>query len=121
MSKAVGLMGILAFLSWPGAEPSRAAPAREGLVACWDFDHFSGDQVPDQAGGDHPGTLLGASESRRVDGHFGSPALQFTGPRQEMTGPDAGLPTGASPVRTGGAADRHTPPGRRSDDGTAHR
>ncbi len=97
MSKVTWLIGIVTLLSGPGGEALRAAPSREGRVAFWDFDRISGGQVPDRAGGDNPGTLPGPAGARKVDGPFGSPALRFTAPREEMTGPDVGLPTGASP------------------------
>lgn len=89
------MLGALMLLSagMAMAEP----PSREGLVAYWDFDEPSGTRAVDRAGGTNHGTLQGTPQARRVDGPFGSRALDFTAPLQEVTGPDAGLPTGAAP------------------------
>jgi len=98
MEKSFRLLGTAAILVWLLVGAVRAEPPSDkGLVALWDFDDPSGSQVPDRAGGDNPGTLRGSPTARRVAGPFGSPAIQFTAPHQEVTGPDAGLPTGSSP------------------------
>ena len=101
MGKIFWLMGLAPTLMWLVVGAVRAEPPSDkGLVASWDFDGPSGSQVPDRAGGDNPGTLRGSPAARRVDGPFGSPAIQFTAPLQEVTGPDTGLPIGASPGST---------------------
>ena len=87
---------VVALLSWAGitfAEP----PSDKGLVAYWDFDEPSGDRVIDRAGGDNHGTLQGSPKAKRVNGPFGSQALNFTAAFQEVKGSDAGLPIGAAP------------------------
>jgi len=76
-----------------GAQP----PSDEGVVAYWNFDEPAGDRVVDRVGGDNHGALQGSSKARRVDGPFGSQALDFTAALQEVKGSDVGLPTGASP------------------------
>ncbi|MFH1923159.1 MAG: LamG-like jellyroll fold domain-containing protein, partial [Planctomycetota bacterium] len=98
MTKGFGRVGVLAgvMLLWAGgvaAEP----PSEAGLAAYWDFDEPSGARAVNRTGGDNHGTLRGTPAAQRVEGPFGSPSLRFTGPLQEVTGPDAGLPVGASP------------------------
>lgn len=92
LAPAVGILASLAAELAP-AEP----PSQLGLVACWDFDEPSGKVAIDRAGDDNRGTLRGSPAAARVQGPLGSSALHFTAPGQEVSGPDAGLPTGASP------------------------
>ena len=82
--------------------PANAAGADSPLpgpppVAWWNFDDLSGKQVADRAGSDNHGTLNGKPAARSVAGPFGSPAIEFAAPFQEVTGPDVGLPMGAEP------------------------
>jgi hypothetical protein len=98
MPKLCRLIGIAIVLASLGAGPARGEPPSDsGLAAYWDFDEPAGFRVIDRAGGDHPGTLQGSPAAARVDGPFGSRALRFTAPGQEVTGPDPGLPAGSSP------------------------
>jgi len=98
MGKALGwtVTAVVVSFCWAGfiyAEP----PSDDGLVACWDFDEPAGNRAVDRAGGDNHGTLNGSPKAKRVDGPFGSQALNFTAALQEVTGPDTGLPIGDSP------------------------
>ena len=91
------LMAALAVtFCWTGIVRAQA-PSDSGLVAFWDFDEPSGALVADRVGGGNDGTLQGSTKAKRVEGPFGSRALQFTGSLQEVTGEDVGFPVGTAP------------------------
>ena len=93
----LALLAIISALILCGRSAWAEPPSEKGLVAYWDFDETSGTKAVDRADGDNQGTLRGTPPATRVEGPFGSPALNFTAALQEVTGNDAGLPAGASP------------------------
>jgi len=95
-SYAGGLATVSAAVVAAGLAVTGSLGNDAGMVAHWPLDETTGTVAGDVAGGDNPGTLHGFADDSRVAGLIGRGALDFAG-GQQITGPDTGLPAGASP------------------------
>ena len=97
MGAGIGWLASAVFSASVAAAPSAEPPADRALVARWSFDDAPGAVVRDQAGGDNDGRLQGSPTAVRVPAGRAGASLGFFANGQEVTGPDAGFPTGARP------------------------